>query len=475
MSDINLKFDGEQVVSYVGGKPRVAGTDPDIVEAVTRERLKQAGLDEWQAIMDDVKAGKYGDWDDLRERAVEYILADPMQEGQGIGSSDINHTVVGLIRSGEIRPNDAGLQELGEGYDEVEEALEGDSDPRIEKKRNDAAAAHHEMMQGRETKTGKCRACNGEGYCMGGKCPYCNGSGEEGQGDTDGKGFGEMESSRHIASKNARTSGQLMMTNKWIVTPSGLKGQILGSSSGLWADEVTVRLENGRIAHYTVGDGIRMAEEETSERPTPIEGLRKRIAADYNIDKDSLIERRRELDGIVREVGDLVAQSSMEDATALDEIRVVADYERNEIDEAIAQIEQDEAEEFTPHGMEATEQGDMGHHGGVVDAAYDEMMRQADEQDFQQLIDEGPEVFVVDLDESTLYDATAVRAAAQDYVRERTAGVEVDARDEFEKTFLSRVEQLRQQATTEHKKTTKKEASKQEDLYGDLPDEMLFS
>lgn len=66
--------------------------------------------DDWKEVMDDVGAGKYGPWHMVRDLAVEALEEDHRaigREGEyGISSSDINHTIYGMVKSGDLKPWD---------------------------------------------------------------------------------------------------------------------------------------------------------------------------------------------------------------------------------------------------------------------------------------------------------------------------------------------------------------------------------
>lgn len=80
--------------------------DPKATEGQANETAFNSS---WEQVFDDVKAGVYGDWHDLRRQAEHQILNERRMDGMdpgehGIGSSDINHVLYGMIKSGEIQP-----------------------------------------------------------------------------------------------------------------------------------------------------------------------------------------------------------------------------------------------------------------------------------------------------------------------------------------------------------------------------------
>jgi hypothetical protein len=61
--------------------------------------------DDWTQIQTDLRAGMYGPWPAIRDRIVEIIVHRNNEsgcEGQGVSSSDINHTAYSLVKTGDI-------------------------------------------------------------------------------------------------------------------------------------------------------------------------------------------------------------------------------------------------------------------------------------------------------------------------------------------------------------------------------------
>ena len=83
-----------------------------------------------------------------------------------------------------------------------------------------------------------------------------------------------------------------------IVTPNGLKGQILGRTPDLWGEEVTIRLENGRVAHLHVSDDLQFVTEDEVLAESPLAALEQQIEEEYSPDRDSLEERQEKLRNI---------------------------------------------------------------------------------------------------------------------------------------------------------------------------------
>jgi hypothetical protein len=83
-----------------------------------------------------------------------------------------------------------------------------------------------------------------------------------------------------------------------IVTPNGVKGKIVSRVAGVWDEEITVRLENGNIAHYNVStvdeDQFVDEEEDDDEDKNPINNLKKKLDKDTERDSKSLLARREE-------------------------------------------------------------------------------------------------------------------------------------------------------------------------------------
>ena len=67
------------------------------------------GTGDWRQVQDDLRAGVYGPWPEVRARVVEEL--SERAPGHGISSSDVNHTVYAMVRSGELVPQQEALCE----------------------------------------------------------------------------------------------------------------------------------------------------------------------------------------------------------------------------------------------------------------------------------------------------------------------------------------------------------------------------
>lgn len=89
-----------------------ANAFPNVSEGEANQTAFQQA---WDKTFQDVKAGVYGDPRQLNQQAVQYIQEERGPDSEhGISSSDINHTLFGLIRSGEIQPQSPPPQAMDE-------------------------------------------------------------------------------------------------------------------------------------------------------------------------------------------------------------------------------------------------------------------------------------------------------------------------------------------------------------------------
>jgi hypothetical protein len=102
------------------------------------------------------------------------------------------------------------------------------------------------------------------------------------------------------------------------------------------------------------------------------------------------------------------------------------------------------------------------------------MVDEAEDVDYQKLLEEGPALFTAELPDGTLADGGSTHEMAQDYISSKVATFEGDTVDEYVKLFVARVEQARRQELADRKTTARKEAAAQRDENDGLPDEALF-
>lgn len=306
-------------------------------------------------------------------------------------------------------------------------------------------------------------------------CPQCGTPLGEGAGGIDqddpyaGLGFTEQSPEPVHAQPIAKQT---------VTTPNGLKGRVLARVPSLWGEEVTVRFENGVIKKIPVDQRLTFASsEETEASDSPVKSLEERLGASTLSDKDSLIERAKELDSIKVEARKMVAEASDADAVTLDRISVQADYEAREVSEALAHYADLEGQGFEApapiENLPAVEQASL---GGVeanwLDATVGEIVAEASSTDYTKLMDEGPEAFVAGLDDTQLADSGTVRVMASREIRSHTAGADEDMREKYERVWLARVEEQRRGRLASRKEEIRKEAASEDGP--NAPDEALF-
>lgn len=261
-----------------------------------------------------------------------------------------------------------------------------------------------------------------------------------------------------------------------VETPNGLKGQILGKVKGLWGDQVTIRLENGRIAKFDVTPDLKFTNEKTASVSSPYAALEARLSELPDGTKDSLKARIIELKKIKHEAASLVRTANYVDQTTIHNMIVTADHELREVTDALAALE--DAEPYAapaPFNSQVVEQESVG--GGDatwLDNTLGEMIQEAENTDFDQMISEDPEVLVAELETPALEDAAGVQEYALSHVNSKTAGLDRSAVAEFTNAFLARVEAARKvelDSREEDAQMQQREASAND---YDGPDEALF-
>jgi hypothetical protein len=267
-----------------------------------------------------------------------------------------------------------------------------------------------------------------------------------------------------------------------VTTPNGLQGQVLGKTAGMWGDEVTVRFENGRIVRLPVNDGLKFSTTKTASKTgDPIGDLERRLDVTPDGTAASLAARLKALSSIRTAATNMMPKASFDDQTRLASISAQADYEVKEVKEALAYISDEQANAYRPptasyeFGKEVVAQETLG--GGDaswLDNTVDGMIAEAEATDYEKLMDEGPEMLVAELDAPVLANAGTTREIAARHIRSFTAGANPELRDQYEKTWLARVEEVRRVELANRKTETRKEAAAQEQDVPGLPDDALF-
>jgi hypothetical protein len=269
-----------------------------------------------------------------------------------------------------------------------------------------------------------------------------------------------------------------------IVTPNGVKGEILGRTPTVWGTQITARFENGTITQFeTHGeDGLSYVHEKTaSTAKDPSEGLEQRLAKSFDRDRDSLAARHRELGEIAKEAFRLIqAGAPYAVEVKLDQVRTAAEVESRQVKEAIDHLDAADYESFIPEAPfkpQVVEQAGVGSgaDSNWLDVTTQEIISESEGQDFDKILNEGPGLFVAEQDTAALADAGVTREMALSHITSKTAGFQGEEVDSYRTQFLARVETARREELATRKASTKKEAAAEQETLDNVPDEALFS
>lgn len=264
-----------------------------------------------------------------------------------------------------------------------------------------------------------------------------------------------------------------------IITPNGVKGEIISRVPGIWGEQVTARFEQGRIATFQVhGEHeVQWITEKTASTKDPAAGLEQRLAADFERDRQALAARHDELLDIAKEAHRLVAQGAPYPVEVkLDQVKLAAEAERRQIKEAIDHLDSADVEAYRPPTPVVVEQADLGRGGtdSWLDQTAEDMIAESEAEDFDKLLAEGPAMFVTDLDAGALADAGVTQEMALAHVVSKTAGFQGDEVNDYREKFVARVEVARRHELASRKTTSKKEAAAEQEVQANVPDEALF-
>mgnify|MGYP001195667232 CR=1 FL=1 len=289
------------------------------------------------------------------------------------------------------------------------------------------------------------------------------------------------EAGPYMASTENGGANQYTASVQTISTPNGLEGRVLTRTAGLWNDEVTVRLANGNIVHLPVNKEMKFASVAEETVDNPVDALDVRLAARVDGgDRADLEARKVALEEILSEAQSRIAGTTDSEAARLNTIMVQASYEAREVADAIQHIAELEGQAYrppaAPFSMTAVEQASVGAgDGSWLDATVNEAIKEANERDYEKIMNEGPEAFVAALDDAAVANAGTTRSMAESHIISLTAGADEGVRDRYRTAWLARVEeQRRAQHVARKAKVTEKEAAVEEEDYSNLPAEFGF-
>lgn len=269
-----------------------------------------------------------------------------------------------------------------------------------------------------------------------------------------------------------------------ITTPNGIKGQILSRTAGLWSDEVTVRFDNGQIHSVAVTDRLEFStEQHKTASAKPVDQLRAEIAKSKVggvASRKTLTDRIIDLGRAKDEAHMIIAGGvSYDDARELHEIVLHADYEVSELKQAVDHIDSTEGEGYVPFKPEQQilDGESVGHKndGTWLDATLNDMIAEADDTDFDSVLDDGPTLMVSEQDDAAIADGGTIREKALSFVRNKTAGLsDANLAEKYENAFVARCEDARRVELAHRKAVTKKEAATKKSTVDDAPVESLF-
>lgn len=263
-----------------------------------------------------------------------------------------------------------------------------------------------------------------------------------------------------------------------IITPNGVKGEILGRVATVWGETVTARFENGRIVPLEIhGEDYEWVSERTASYDDPTARLAATLEEDFDRDVVSLTKRANSLRDLAIEARRLIANGAPYPVEVkLDQIKIAAETEIRSIKEAIDHLVDADTEAYTAPTPQVVEQADLGTGAGNswLDVTTQEMIDESEGQDLDKVLQEGPAMFVTDLETGALADTGTTRELALSHIVGKTSGFQGEEIEDFRNKFVARVEVARRHELAARKATTKKEAAATEEVQANVPDDAIF-
>ena len=266
-----------------------------------------------------------------------------------------------------------------------------------------------------------------------------------------------------------------------ITTPNGAKGEILNRVAGLWGEqEITVRFENGQIRRFDTlaGDEKLSYTREQPDQPKNIrEAMQRSLDEDYDHGIAGLTNRLKMLADIRREAAASASvESNPVELNALHQMVLAAEYEAQEVKEALEHLQSADVEAYMPPSFAAVEQADLGRAKGDtwLDVVARQMISESEAEDYDKLLEEGPTELVSNLDDAAVHDASVVREAASDFIMGRTAGFQGEKVQEYREAFVAKCEQARRQDLMYRQQVQAEATQKEAATTENVSDEALF-
>lgn len=293
-------------------------------------------------------------------------------------------------------------------------------------------------------------------------------------GKTDKMDEVESDATNYLKGLKAEKDEKKRKSATHVVTPSGLKGQVLQRTASVWGDEITVRFENGQVTTFSA-HGVKDWMNEKTASTNPVEGLDSRLGKTYDHTRDALVQRHRDLVEIYHEAKSLITSGvSYADQQKLDSIIVTAEAEGEQIVQAIDHIDAGEVEAYRMPEHQVVEQADMGRSDNWLDAVVQDMVDESAGTDFEQILQDDPTLLAAGLDDGIVADQGASRELALSHIRSKTAGYVGDDVEEYVAQFVARFEAARRRELSTRTTDTRKEAATATSRVEDAPDEALF-
>lgn len=288
--------------------------------------------------------------------------------------------------------------------------------------------------------------------------------------------FNSLDSERKHTEKEAARK-----TATHIETPNGLKGQIISRVEGLWGDEVTVRFENNQIRRFatTASDDLKYTIKEADAPSNQREALQTMLDEAVIPSRAGLTSRLQQLDTIALEAAQhIAAEFSPVEQAKLHQVVLAADAEKAEVKEALAYLDDVDAENAAPAApvYAAVEQAEMGRAGADswLDVTAREMIAESEKEDLDKLLEEEPTKLVSSLDDAAVHNAATVRDIAMAHVIAKTAGFTGDQVNAYRENFVANTESARRRELTYRQENTRQETIVKEAATDAAPDESLF-